>query len=88
MEKKAYIFLHFILSLFYFLNVFIGMFLLYSEYEDKGSLGFYISEKDYSLGDRNYDIIEIALLGVMVLDCTLKAVMIKSVRRETTVRSL
>ena len=85
-ERKVYIFLHFIISLLYFLNVFIGMFLLDAEYDDKGSLGFYMAEQNYTLKDRTYDIIEVALLGLIVLDCTLKAVMIKNVRQESTVR--
>lgn len=62
------------------------MFLLDAEYDDKGSLGFYMAEQNYTLKDRTYDIIEVALLGLIVLDCTLKAVMIKNVRQESTVR--
>lgn len=73
-ENRGYIAIEIILSLFYFANVFIGMLLLYSEYEKEGPYQYHLNEEHYTLMDRSYDIIEVILLGLILLDTLFKVV--------------
>lgn len=63
-----------VLSLFYFFDVFIGMFMLFREYERDGPYQYEQNEKNYSLTDRPYDIIELILLIIIVLEFIVKSI--------------
>jgi len=60
-----------ILGTLYFVDVFVGMLLQYSKYKNNYDL-FVQEEQDYHLTDRPYDIIEIGLISLIVLETAFK----------------
>ena len=73
-ENRAYISTFVLLGLFYFFDVFIGMFMLYREYEQDGPIKYLYNENHYSLTDRPYDIIELILLAILLTEIIAKAI--------------
>lgn len=63
-----------LLGLFYFFDVFIGMFMLYREYTVEGAFQYEFNENNYTLSDRPYDIIELILLAIILSDAILKTI--------------
>ena len=68
LESKAYICTIILLSLAYFFNVFIGLFLINEDTiaKDINKLN------SYKITDHLYDIIEVSLLGIFLLECIFK----------------
>ena len=50
------------------MDVFVGLLLIYKEYRDDGPYGLKRNEDNYELTDRPYDIVEIILLGIIILE--------------------
>ena len=71
LEHKAYFIFTLMFCLFYFLNVFIGMFMINNEYTDSLT-NFELRETNYTLTERTYDVIEVVLLGIMVIENVVK----------------
>lgn len=72
LENKVYFIVVVIFSLFYFLDVFIGMFMIHNEYILLGAHSYDLAEQGYRMKDRVYDMIEVALLGLMVIENVVK----------------
>ena len=71
MQNKAFSIYIIILGIFYFVDVFVGMLLQYSTYKNDQS-SFVQQEDTYHLSDRPYDIIEIGLISLIVLETAVK----------------
>ena len=72
LENKLYFILAVIIGLFYFLDVFVGMFMIYHEYSMDGATIFENNERNYGMKERPYDVIEVILLGLMVIEDVVK----------------
>ena len=72
LESKLYFIVAVIIGLFYFLDVFVGMFMIYREYSNDGYFIFENNERNYGLEHRPYDVIEVILLGVMLIEGVVK----------------
>lgn len=73
-ENRGYITTIVVLGLFYFFDVFIGMFMLYREYSNEGAYQYEQNESNYKFTDRPYDIIELILLGLILIDAIVKTI--------------
>jgi hypothetical protein len=73
LDNKIYYLFAITLSVFYFIDVFVGMLLIHDEYLTN-SLQYALNEENYKMTSRAYDIIEVILLGIIVLDDIAKIV--------------
>lgn len=60
------------MGLFYFIDVFVGMFLIQSEYSSNAEYFFDTKLRQSKLLERPYDIIEFVLLGAFVIEDIIK----------------
>ena len=72
MEHRAYTIAFISFGLFYFLDVFIGMLLLNTDYASMGPFAFDLIETNYGLIERPYDVIEVVLLAIMIVENVVK----------------
>lgn len=63
---------YFILSIVYFLDVLIGLFLIDHEYSVKGLDNFRNHEQNYKLKSRQFDAVEVGLLCIIILEIIVK----------------
>ena len=68
MKSKIYFILTLILSIAYFVDVFIGMFMIQRNYTDNAGRIFYSDARYQALMNETYIIIEIVFLGIMVVE--------------------
>eukprot|EP00347_Sterkiella_histriomuscorum_P012408 403368693 len=84
-DHRGYISFIAVLSLFYFFDVFIGMLMLHREYEKDGAFQFERNERNYSLTDRPYDLIELILLIIIVIEIIGKSIFSTKSQQQKTV---
>lgn len=72
MQSKTFSAVTCLIALGYFVDVFVGMLLIYADYEHEGGSEFQSSEDSYRLTDRPYDIVEIALLMICIINGVLE----------------
>ena len=46
--------------------------MIYNEYSKEGPTGFEFNEKNYRMTDRSYDVIEVILLGLLLIEDVIK----------------
>jgi hypothetical protein len=60
------------IGVLYFIDVFVGMLLVMEQFDNEGAYEFLKAEETYKLNDRPYDIIEIGLIILIVLETAAK----------------
>jgi uncharacterized protein YxeA len=60
------------LSLFYFLIVFIGLFIVHNKYTDDRDYFIELSDDNSGIVNRSYIIIEIVVLGIIIMEIIVK----------------
>ena len=72
MENKAYSALYHALAALYFIDVFIGLFLLESKLRNDNLKDYREYIKGYSFTSNICDVIEVGLLGIILIDLVIK----------------
>jgi hypothetical protein len=71
LENKLYITFYIIFAVAYFLDVFIGLFLIDNEFRE-GANEFYSIENNYRLRLRIFDCVEVGLLATILIEIIVK----------------